>query len=260
MHNPQGRGVYAVPGKWREQGDSRQIVLLPVTVEDVPQHEEEGGQRDEQHGRPGVLPIQVVIPVPAYHICVPHSGLSSALAGLWTAHRVYQTMSQGTGHLWSEDAAESCEPYVVQLSGPNPHVRKVQMVLVTLPELNGPVPKLMAQEPRVQKVIRRISEGVHRRVRAGPMSLPLNVYDRDAHLRPARCTCGRWACTHKYTDDRMRSPTRDAPIARSTLTTHVPPACVANDVEGTRNCPQTRYCKCMSRSMAHSSVADRWCV
>ena len=95
------------------------------------------------------------------------------------------------------------------------------------------------------------------------MSLPLKVCDRDAHLRLAHCTCGRWACTHEYTDDGMRIPTRNVPIARSTLSTHVLPACVANDAEGTRKCPHTPYCKCMSRSMARSSVrtvADRWCV
>ena len=47
-------------------------------------------------------------------------------------------------------------------------VRKVQMVLVTLPELNGPVPRLMAREPRVQKVILMIREELHRCIRAGP--------------------------------------------------------------------------------------------
>ena len=53
--------------------------------------------------------------------------------------------------MWLEDVAESREPYVVQLSGPNPRVRKVQMVLLTLLELNGPVPKLMAWEPRLRR-------------------------------------------------------------------------------------------------------------
>ena len=89
-------------------------------------------------------------------------------AHLATGHRVYQTMSQGTGHPWSEDVEESCVPYVVHLSGPNPCVRKVHMVLVTLLKLNGPVPRLMAREPRVQKAIRRISDGLHRCVLAGP--------------------------------------------------------------------------------------------
>ena len=51
----------------------------------------------------------------------------------------------------------------------------------------------------------------------------------------------------------MRSPTRQVSIARSTLSTHVLPACVANDTEGTMNCPHTPYCMCMPRSMARSS-------
>ena len=89
---------------------------------------------------------------------LPPQRLSSALAGLFTVYRVYQTMRHGTGHLRPEDVAESCEPYVVQLSGPNPHVRKVHMVLVTLLELSGPVPRLMAREPHLQKVILRIRE------------------------------------------------------------------------------------------------------
>ena len=96
-----------------------------------------------------VLRVPIVFPIPAHHIRVPRSGLSSALAGLFTAHRVYQTMSQGTGHLRSEDVTESREPYVVELSGPNPRVRKLQMVLVTLLELKGLVPSLMAWEPRM---------------------------------------------------------------------------------------------------------------
>ena len=56
---------------------------------------------------------------------------------------------------------------------------------------------------------------------------------------------------------------RNVPIARSTLSTHVLPACVANDAEGTMNCPHTPYCLCMFRSMARSSsrtVGHRWCV
>ena len=56
---------------------------------------------------------------------------------------------------------------MVQLSGPNPRVRKVQMVLVTLLELNRTVPRLMACKLRMQKVIRRITEGLYRCVRAG---------------------------------------------------------------------------------------------
>ena len=50
---------------------------------------------------------------PTTYIPIPRSGLPSALASLFTAHRVYQTMSQGTGHLRSEDIAEPREPYVV---------------------------------------------------------------------------------------------------------------------------------------------------
>ena len=55
-----------------------------------------------------------------------------------------------------------------QVSGPNPRLRKVQMVLVTLPELNSPLPRLVTWEPRMQEVIRGISEGLYRRVRAEP--------------------------------------------------------------------------------------------
>ena len=61
----------------------------------------------------------------------------------------------------------------------------------------------------------------------------------------------------------MRSPTLNVPIARSTLSTHVLPACVANDAEGTMNCPHTPYCMCMSWSMARSSsqtVFNLWWV
>ena len=77
-------------------------------------------------------------------------------------------MSQGTVYPRPEDLLESRESYVVQLGGPNPRVRKVQMVLVTLPELNVPVPGLVTREPRMQKVIRRIYEAPHRRIRVGP--------------------------------------------------------------------------------------------
>ena len=61
----------------------------------------------------------------------------------------------------------------------------------------------------------------------------------------------------------MRSPTCNVPIARSTLSTHVLRACVANDAQGTMNCPHTPCCMCMSRSMARSSsrtAVDLWCV
>ena len=56
---------------------------------------------------------------------------------------------------------------------------------------------------------------------------------------------------------------RNVPIARITLSTHVLPACVAKDTEGTMNCAHTPYCLCMSRSMARTSsgtVVPRWCV
>ena len=140
---------------------------MPVTFKDVPQQEQEGGQRDKRHGRPRVFRVPAVLPVPAHHIHVPRSGLPSALAGLFTAHRVYHTVSQWTGHLRSEDVAEPREPHVVQLIGPYPRVRKVQMVLMTLPELDGPLPRLMTGEPRMQEVICGISQGLYRRVRAG---------------------------------------------------------------------------------------------
>ena len=97
-----------------------------------------------------------------------------ALAGLFAAQRVYQTMSQGSVYPRPEDPLESREPYVVQLGGPNPCVSKVQMVLVTLLELNGPLPRLMAPEPRVQKVILTIRDGLHR-PDSTQMSLPLKV-------------------------------------------------------------------------------------
>ena len=81
---------------------------------------------------------------------------------------MYQTVSQWTGHLRSEDAAEPREPHVVQLIGPYSRVRKVQIVLVTVPELDGPLPRLMTAEPRMQEVICGITQGLYRRVRAGP--------------------------------------------------------------------------------------------
>ena len=62
VRNPQGRWVYASPGMWCKQGDRRRIVLLSVTVEDVPPQEHEGRQRDKRHGRPRVPRVLVVIP------------------------------------------------------------------------------------------------------------------------------------------------------------------------------------------------------
>ena len=58
---------------------------------------------------------------------------------------------------------------------------------------------------------------------------------------------------HKYTDDGMRSPTPSVPIAVSTLSTHLFPAC---------NAMHTPDCVCRSQSMALSSLrttAERWC-
>ena len=42
------------------------------------------------------------------------------------------------------------------------------MVLLTLLELSGPVPRLMARKPRVQKSILGIPEGLHCCNRVGP--------------------------------------------------------------------------------------------
>ena len=147
LHDPRRRGVNGAPGMRRKQGDRRRIVQLAVTVGDVPQKEHQGGQRHKQHGWPWVVQFPSVVPIPAYHIRITGSGLPGGLGGLFAAHRVYHTMSQGTGHPRLEDRLESREPYVVQLGGPNPRVTKVQMVLVTLPELNGPVPRLVARGP-----------------------------------------------------------------------------------------------------------------
>ena len=47
-------------------------------------------------------------------------------------------------------------------------VRKVQVVLMTLLELDSPVPRGKAGEPRMQEVICGISQGLYRRIRAGP--------------------------------------------------------------------------------------------
>ena len=59
---------------------------------------------------------------------------------------------------------------------------------------------------------------------------------------------------HKYTNDGMRSHTPSIPIAVSTLSTQMFPACNANAVEGTRNCLHTPDCVCRSPSMALSSL------
>ena len=48
---------------------------------------------------------------------------------------------------------------MVQHSGPNPRIWKVQMVFVTFPKLHGPMSKLMAWKLRVQEVSRWIRQG-----------------------------------------------------------------------------------------------------
>ena len=60
---------------------------------------------------------------------------------------------------------------MVELSGPNSRVWKVQMFLVTLPKLYSPLSGLTARKPHVQEVIRRIRQGPH----STRMSLPLKV-------------------------------------------------------------------------------------
>ena len=77
-------------------------------------------------------------------------------------------MSQRTRQLQPEDVAQPREPHVVQLTGPYSCVRKVQVVLMTLLELDSPVPRRKTREPRMQEVICGISQGLYRRIRAGP--------------------------------------------------------------------------------------------
>ena len=77
-------------------------------------------------------------------------------------------MTQWTTQLRPEDVAEPREPHVVQLIGPHSRVRKVQVVLMTLLELDGQLPKRRRGEPRMQEVICGIIQGLYRRVRAGP--------------------------------------------------------------------------------------------
>ena len=52
--------------------------------------------------------------------------------------------------------------------GPYSCVRKVQVVLMTLLELESPVPRRRTGEPRMQEVICGISQGLYRRICAGP--------------------------------------------------------------------------------------------
>ena len=77
-------------------------------------------------------------------------------------------MSQRTRQLRPEDVAEPREPHVVQLMGPYSCVRKVQVVLMTLLELDSPVSRRRTWEPRMQEVICGISQGLYRRICAGP--------------------------------------------------------------------------------------------
>ena len=57
---------------------------------------------------------------------------------------------------------------MVQLLGPHSCVQKVQVVFMTLLELDSPVPRRRTGEPRMQEVICGISQGLHRRICAGP--------------------------------------------------------------------------------------------
>ena len=75
--------VKAAPGMRRKQRDRRRIVLLPVTVEDIPQHEHQGGQRHERNGWPWAVWVPVVVPIPTHHICLTGSCLPGALAGFF---------------------------------------------------------------------------------------------------------------------------------------------------------------------------------
>ena len=77
-------------------------------------------------------------------------------------------MSQRTRQLQSEDVVEPREPHVVQPIGPYSCVRKVPVVLMTLLELDSPVPRRRTGEPRMQEVICGISQGLDRRICAGP--------------------------------------------------------------------------------------------
>ena len=77
-------------------------------------------------------------------------------------------MSQRTRQLRPEDLAEPREPDVGQLMEPYSCVRTVQVVLMTLLELDSPVPRRRTGEPRMQEVICGISQGLYRRICAGP--------------------------------------------------------------------------------------------
>ena len=68
-------------------------------------------------------------------------------------------MSQWTRQLQPEDVAEPREPHVVQLIGPYSRVWKVQVVLMTLLELDSPLPRCRTGESRMQEVILRDQSG-----------------------------------------------------------------------------------------------------
>ena len=57
---------------------------------------------------------------------------------------------------------------MVQLIGPYSRAWKVQVVLMTLLELDSPLPRCRTGESRMQEVICGISQGLYRRIRAGP--------------------------------------------------------------------------------------------
>ena len=57
---------------------------------------------------------------------------------------------------------------MVQHSGPYPRSWEVQMVFVTVLKLYGLVLRLMAWKTCMREVIRRIRQGPHRRLCAGP--------------------------------------------------------------------------------------------
>ena len=77
-------------------------------------------------------------------------------------------MSQWAKQLQPEDVAEPREPHVVLLIGTHSRVWKVQVVLMTLLELDSPLPRCRTGESRMQEVTCGISQGPYRRVRAGP--------------------------------------------------------------------------------------------
>ena len=90
---------------------------------------------------------------------------------------------------------------MVKLSGPNSRITKVQMLLITFVKLYGPVSGLMAWNPRVHEVFRRVRREPHRRVHAGSRQhIDISTLGGVGPGRPppsAHCTGGTWACTHQ---------------------------------------------------------------